>query len=226
MGCLSHPVHRIDGCGRHHPDQDFPFFGRRLGGVLIGQRFRATERYLSMNEYAGLAAALLAGTGIGDLPPIVQPVLLREGRLVEVMPEWRFSRFDLSLTHPANRYVPPPVRVVTEFVVRTAPTLFPTLPTGGEMIRVALSDRCPAAGEFRHDETRERTRRTNDAEIGGSARHACGHRVRSFQGSNSSVRNWGARAAALAHRSACSASLIFRGGAVRVGTGSPVPTST
>src|SRR5499425_3798906 len=29
--------------------------------------------HLSMNDYAGLAAALLAGTGIGDLPPLVQP---------------------------------------------------------------------------------------------------------------------------------------------------------
>jgi DNA-binding transcriptional LysR family regulator len=87
------------------------------------------QPYLSMNEFAGLVMALLAGTGIGDLPPIVQPDLLREGRLVEVMPEWRFPRFDLSVTHPGNRYVPPPVRVFKEFVVRMAPTLFPTLPT-------------------------------------------------------------------------------------------------
>jgi len=28
-----------------------------------------------MNDYAGLAPALLAGTGIGDLPPLVQPEL-------------------------------------------------------------------------------------------------------------------------------------------------------
>src|SRR5690349_7019602 len=38
--------------------------------------------YLAINEYDGLATALLAGTGIGDLPPIVQPELLRSGRLV------------------------------------------------------------------------------------------------------------------------------------------------
>ena len=40
-----------------------------------------------MNDYAGLATALLAGAGIGDLPPVVEPHLLREGRLVEVMPK-------------------------------------------------------------------------------------------------------------------------------------------
>ncbi len=41
------------------------------------------QPYLSMNDYTGLAAALLAGVGIGDLPPIVKPELLRDGRLVD-----------------------------------------------------------------------------------------------------------------------------------------------
>lgn len=40
--------------------------------------------YLSMNDFAGLAAALLAGVGIGDLPPIVQPEHLRDGGHAEV----------------------------------------------------------------------------------------------------------------------------------------------
>ena len=37
------------------------------------------QPYFSMNDYAGLAAALLAGVGIGDLPPLVQPELLHDG---------------------------------------------------------------------------------------------------------------------------------------------------
>ena len=32
----------------------------------------------SMNDYAGLAPALVAGAGIGDLPPVVRPALVRE----------------------------------------------------------------------------------------------------------------------------------------------------
>jgi len=48
------------------------------------------QPYLSMNDYTGLAPALLAGVGIGELPPVVQPELVRDGRLVEVMPNWRF----------------------------------------------------------------------------------------------------------------------------------------
>jgi hypothetical protein len=42
---------------------------------------------LSMNDFAGLTPVLLAGHGIGDLPPIVQPELMRERRLVEAMPD-------------------------------------------------------------------------------------------------------------------------------------------
>jgi DNA-binding transcriptional LysR family regulator len=84
--------------------------------------------YLSMNDFAGLTPALLAGEGIGDLPPVVQPELVRQGRLVEVMPNWRFPAYDLSLVHLSNRLVPRPLRLFKEFVARMAPTLFPDLP--------------------------------------------------------------------------------------------------
>ncbi|MGO8923012.1 MAG: substrate binding domain-containing protein [Xanthobacteraceae bacterium] len=54
------------------------------------------QPYLSMNDFSGLTPALVAGRGIGDLLPLVQPELMRDGRLVEVMPEWRFPSQDLS----------------------------------------------------------------------------------------------------------------------------------
>jgi DNA-binding transcriptional LysR family regulator len=85
--------------------------------------------YLSMNDFSGLTPALLAGEGIGDLPPLVQPELMREGRLVEIMPNWRFPTYDLSLAHLGNRLVPRPVRVFKEFAAQMVPTLFPNLPT-------------------------------------------------------------------------------------------------
>jgi DNA-binding transcriptional LysR family regulator len=85
--------------------------------------------HLAMNDYAGLASALLAGAGIGDLPPVVQPELVRDGRLVEVMPKWRFRAFDISVVHLGNRHIPRPVRVFKEFAAQMVPTLIPTLPT-------------------------------------------------------------------------------------------------
>jgi DNA-binding transcriptional LysR family regulator len=84
---------------------------------------------LSMNDYAGLASALLAGAGIGDLPPIVQPQLLRDRRLVEVMLKWRFRTVNLWLVHLGNRYTPRSVHVFKEFAAQMAPRLFPSLPT-------------------------------------------------------------------------------------------------
>jgi DNA-binding transcriptional LysR family regulator len=81
-----------------------------------------------MNDYNGLSAALVAGVGIGDLPPVVQPQLMRDERLVEVMPEWHFRPFDLSVVHLSNRHISRPVRLFKEFAVQMAPALFPALP--------------------------------------------------------------------------------------------------
>ena len=87
------------------------------------------DPHLSMNDYVGLAHALMAGAGIGELPPIVQPELVRNGRLVEVMPKWRFEALNLSVVHLGNRYLPRPVRMFKEFAAQMAPKLFPKLPT-------------------------------------------------------------------------------------------------
>jgi DNA-binding transcriptional LysR family regulator len=82
-----------------------------------------------MNDYSGLASALLAGAGIGDLPPIVQPQFLLDGRLVEVMSNWRLHTVNLWLVHLGNRFTPRSVRVFKEFAAQMAPKTFPKLPT-------------------------------------------------------------------------------------------------
>ena len=84
--------------------------------------------YLAMNDYTGLATALTSGTGIGELPPIVSPDLLKEGKLVEVMPNWHFPIIDISIVHLGNRHIPRPVRLFKEFAMQMAPTLFDQLP--------------------------------------------------------------------------------------------------
>ena len=86
------------------------------------------QPHLSMNDFAGLTPALLAGGGIGDLPPVVQPELMREGRLIEVMPNWRFRTFDLSLVYLGNRHMPRPLRLFKEFAAQMTRALFPNLP--------------------------------------------------------------------------------------------------
>ena len=85
--------------------------------------------HLGINDFAGVTAGLLAVQGIGDLPPIVQPELMRDGRLIEIMPDWHFPVFDLSVVHLGSRSLMRPVRMFKEFTYRMAPTLFPDLPT-------------------------------------------------------------------------------------------------
>jgi DNA-binding transcriptional LysR family regulator len=87
------------------------------------------QPHLSMNDFAGLAPALVAGAGIGDLPPVVQPSLIEQGRLVEVMPDWRFRTYDLSLVHVGNRHLSKPCRLFKEFAVQMSAKLFRNLPT-------------------------------------------------------------------------------------------------
>jgi DNA-binding transcriptional LysR family regulator len=87
------------------------------------------QPFVCMNDYAGLAYALLGGAGIGDLPPIVQPQLLRDGQLIEVMPKWRLRTVNLWLVHLGNRFTRRSVRVFKEFAAQMVPKLFPKLPT-------------------------------------------------------------------------------------------------
>jgi DNA-binding transcriptional LysR family regulator len=88
----------------------------------------AFEPFFAMNDFAGLTPALLAGGCIGELPPVVRPDLIREGRLVEAMPQWHLQTFNLSLVHLGNRNISKPCRLFKEFAVQMAPTLFPDLP--------------------------------------------------------------------------------------------------
>ncbi len=85
------------------------------------------QPFLSMNDYAGLAPAILQGVGIGELPPVVLPRLSRKGALVEVMPKWRFRAFDLWLLHLGNRQTSRAVRAFRDFAVEQTPALFPGL---------------------------------------------------------------------------------------------------
>ena len=67
--------HRLLGFSFWRPETSWTFIDKN--GVTETVSFTP---FLAMNDYAGLASALLAGVGIGDLPPVVQPDLIRNGR--------------------------------------------------------------------------------------------------------------------------------------------------
>ena len=86
------------------------------------------QPFFAMNDFTGLAPMLLAGYGIGELPPLVRPELIREGKLAEVIPQWHLQTYELSLVYLGNRHIPKPCRLFKEFVIQKAPVLFPDLP--------------------------------------------------------------------------------------------------
>lgn len=84
--------------------------------------------HLAVGDAAGLVAAVLADGGICDLPPLLRSDLLRNGRLVEVMPDWRFQASDLHLLQAGGRYVSRPARLFGQMAAAMASGLFPDLP--------------------------------------------------------------------------------------------------
>ncbi len=116
--------HRLLAFSRWQPENRWTFFHVN-GSDITTLRF---QPHLSINDYAGIVPPLLAGVGIGELPPLVRPELLQKGQLVEVMPKWRLRTFDLWLLHAGNRHPSRAVRVFTEFAARSALKLFPKLP--------------------------------------------------------------------------------------------------
>lgn len=83
------------------------------------------EPHLSINDYAEIASLLLSGAGVGELPPMIQPELLYDGRLVNVMPLWHFQPVTLSILHLGNRHVSRAVRLFTEMAAELIPTFLP-----------------------------------------------------------------------------------------------------
>jgi DNA-binding transcriptional LysR family regulator len=116
--------HRLLAFSRWQPENRWHFVHAN-GRDTVKLRF---QPYLSINDYAGIVPALLAGVGIGEIPPLVHPELLQQGRLVEVMPKWRLRTFDLWLLHPGNKHVSRAVGVFKEFAAHIVPKMFPNLP--------------------------------------------------------------------------------------------------
>ena len=72
---------------------------------------------LVLNDYAGVQQGVVDGLGISELPSFICEAALNDGRLVEVLPEWRFATVAMAAAYPSNRYLSPLVRAFTDFCV-------------------------------------------------------------------------------------------------------------
>ncbi len=80
---------------------------------------------LALNDYAGILGATEAGQGIAEIPSIICGESLHDGRLVEVMPDWRFPPTTLSAVYPSNRNLSRIVRLFKDFCVEHIDALSP-----------------------------------------------------------------------------------------------------
>lgn len=101
--------------------------------IHAGRRERISfEPSVAMNDYAGLGELLAGGAGIGDLPPIIRPELMQQGRLVPIMQQWRFEPVTISMVRSGQRYVPRPLRLFMDFLAARAASM---LPNHGDLSR-------------------------------------------------------------------------------------------
>ncbi len=76
-----------------------------------------TNGRLIVNDPSALLNACLAGIGIAQmlLPGAAQSI--REGRLVNLFPDWPDERFPLYAYHPSRHHVPAKTRAFIDFIV-------------------------------------------------------------------------------------------------------------
>ncbi len=80
---------------------------------------------IAINDYAGVQRAVTDGFGISEIPSIVCGMALKDGRLVEVMPEWQFAPTTIAAIYPSNRNLSRVVRSFRDFCVERFPSLAP-----------------------------------------------------------------------------------------------------
>jgi DNA-binding transcriptional LysR family regulator len=81
-----------------------------------------TSGRLTVNEPSALLDACLGGSGIAQMLLFVAEPLIREGRLVNLFPEWMDERFPLYAYHPSRHQVPAKTRVFLDFIVSLTST--------------------------------------------------------------------------------------------------------
>jgi len=78
----------------------------------------AVRASISADDISFLKKAVLAGGGIALLPLFLVPREEQSGKLVRVLPDWRFTGSMLHVVYPSARYVPQRVVAFRDYLVR------------------------------------------------------------------------------------------------------------
>jgi len=83
------------------------------------------EPQIAINDYASIQRAVIDGRGISEIPSIVCGMALKDGSLVEVMPDWQFAPTTIAAIYPSNRNLSRVVRLFRDFCVERFPSMAP-----------------------------------------------------------------------------------------------------
>ncbi len=120
------PRHPTDLADRHHcvnyflatTNRTMPFDFRREG-----ENIQVNSRYIvSVNDARSYLAAALSGLGVAPLAHFMAADALRQGQLVEVLPEWHIEPIPLYIVYPPNRHLSNKVRLFVDWVVHLLAT--------------------------------------------------------------------------------------------------------
>ncbi|WP_112962368.1 LysR family transcriptional regulator [Agrobacterium sp. fls2-241-TYG-188a] len=78
-----------------------------------------TPRYIvSANDARTYQNAILAGMGVGQLVPFSIRKEIKEGKLVQILPEWKSEAMPIYIVYPQTRHVTNKVRVFVDWVAK------------------------------------------------------------------------------------------------------------
>jgi DNA-binding transcriptional LysR family regulator len=110
---LGRGVHRCLEFRDPQTGKPFPWEFHRKRKKLVVE----TNGRLTVNDPSALINACLAGSGIAQMLLLGAEYLLREGRLVNLFPDWPDERFPLYAYHPSRQHMPAKARVFLDFIV-------------------------------------------------------------------------------------------------------------
>jgi DNA-binding transcriptional LysR family regulator len=76
-----------------------------------------TNGRLTVNDPSALLNACVTGSGIAQMLQLGAEPLLREGRLVNLFPDWPDERFPLYAYYPSRRFTPAKTRAFLDFII-------------------------------------------------------------------------------------------------------------
>ncbi|MFM0313864.1 LysR substrate-binding domain-containing protein [Paraburkholderia nemoris] len=81
-----------------------------------------TNGRLTLNDPSALLNACLAGSGVAQMLLIGAEPLIREGRLINLFPDWPDERFPIYAYRPSRHHTPAKTRVFLDFIVALTST--------------------------------------------------------------------------------------------------------